>query len=67
MRWLLESFHGLLLDICANSSDPGRFIVLDTRLQLADTASWDNEIHPLGQGFEHLIDGFWMPRLDSLV
>ncbi len=67
VRWLLESFHGLLLDIGANSSDPGRFIVLDTRLQLADTASWDNEIHPLGQGFEHLIDGFWMPRLDSLV
>lgn len=67
VRWLLESFHALLLHIGANSADPDRFIVLDTRLELPGTASWDNEIHPLGPGFEHLIEGFWMPRLDSLV
>lgn len=67
VRWLLESFHALLLDISANSGDPGRFIVLDTRLQLADTALWDNEIHPLGPGFEQLVDDAWMPRLDALV
>lgn len=67
VRWLLESFHALLLHIGANSSDPGRFIVLDTRRELADSALWDNEIHPLGPGFEHLVDSAWMPRLDPLI
>lgn len=67
VRWLLESFHALLLHIGANSSAPGRYVVLDTRLALPGTALWDNEIHPRGPGFEQLIDGFWMPVLDPLV
>jgi len=65
VRWLLESFHGLLLRIRANSG-AASFIVLDTRLELPDIALWDNEIHPLGPGFEHLVDRFWMPALDPL-
>lgn len=67
VRWLLESFHALLLHIGANSARPDRFIVLDTRLELGDGTLWDNEIHPLGPGFDHLIDRFWMPALAPLI
>lgn len=67
VRWLLESFHALLLQLKAASVDPARFIVLDTRLELPDPAQWDNEIHPLGPGFTHLADTFWKPVLEPLV
>ncbi|HEY1136359.1 MAG TPA: hypothetical protein VGE64_02590 [Xanthomonadaceae bacterium] len=67
VRWLLQSFHALLQHVGAGSRDPGRFVVLDTRLALPAAALWDNEIHPRGPGFEQLIDGFWMPALDPLV
>jgi hypothetical protein len=64
-RWLLESFHNLLLDVKKGTK---RFEVLDTRKELPDYEGWwDNEIHPLGKGFKHLVDGHWVPALTPLV
>jgi hypothetical protein len=64
VRWMLASFHGLLLSLKQSTTD---FEVLDTRLELPDVAEWDNEIHPLGQGFVHLVDKFWFPLLDPVI
>jgi hypothetical protein len=64
VRWLLANFHRLLLAVAAETH---RFIVLDTRLELPDKAEWDNEIHPLGPGFVHLADHFWVPAIEPLL
>lgn len=64
VRWLLESFHALLLSVQAGTT---HFIVLDTRLELPDPTQWDNEIHPLGPGYVHLADKFWAPVIDPLL
>ena len=65
--WLLESFANRLEALAQQTSDPARFIVLDTRRELPDPAEWDNEIHPKGAGFVHLADAFWFPVLDPLL
>jgi hypothetical protein len=64
VHWLLASFHRLLQSLAA---DTDRFMVLDTRLELPDPAEWDNEIHPLGPGFLHLADRFWVPAIEPLL
>lgn len=64
IRWMLASFHGLLVSLKAETHD---FEVLDTRLELPDLADWDNELHPLGPGFVHLADKFWYPLLDPVL
>jgi hypothetical protein len=66
-RWLLESFANLLLSIQA---DPAveRFQVLDSRLELtAYDGWWDNEIHPLGNGFKFLTETYWIPAIDQAL
>jgi hypothetical protein len=64
-RWLLASFFELLEAIRAGTK---RFVVLDTRLELPDYDGWwDNEIHPLGKGFELLVERHWVPAIRKLV
>lgn len=67
VRWLLESFHNLLLSLQAETGDPKRFVVLDTRLELPNADEWDNEIHPLGPGFTHLADNVWAPEVGRFL
>ncbi len=64
VRWLLESFHALLASV---RDDTARFVVLDTRRELSNPAEWDNEIHPLGPGFIHLADTFWVPAVEAAL
>jgi hypothetical protein len=61
-RWLLESFENLLRHVARGRS----FVtVLKTRQELPVYRGWwDNEIHPLGKGFQHLVDNFWVPEID---
>lgn len=59
--WLLESFHGLLRGV-QESSFAGRFEILDTRRELADSR-WDNEIHPSAKGFRTLVSDHWVPAV----
>ncbi len=63
-RWLLASFAGLLGNLA--DERPGLF-VLDTRLELEPTGSWDNEIHPTRQGFAHLVANHWMPAVRAAL
>ncbi len=64
-RWLLASFAALLHDIAASTND---FVVLDSRNELPDFAGWwDNEIHPLGKGFKHLADKYWIPAVGAAL
>lgn len=64
-RWLLASFAALLADI---AEDTPNFVVLDSRQELPDYAGWwDNEIHPLGKGFKHLADTYWIPAVDAAL
>jgi len=28
---------------------------------------WDNEIHPLGKGFKHLVDNHWAPEIEAVL
>lgn len=65
--WLLESFANRMNAVGAASTDPARFVVLDTRRELTDPVEWDNEIHPLGPGFIHLADDIWFPLLDPVL
>ncbi len=67
VRWLLESFAGMLDAVKRGSRRPGRFIVLDTRNELPDPQAWDNEIHPLGPGFRHLVETHWRPAIESAI
>ena len=62
--WLLESFHALLQSVAARA---GGFVVLDTRRELTDPTGWDNEIHPLGEGFVHLADTFWRSAIEDAL
>ncbi len=64
LDWLLESFHTLLQSVAGRA---GRFVVVDTRRELTDPAGWDNEIHPLGEGFVHLADTFWAPAVERAL
>jgi hypothetical protein len=64
VRWLLESFHELLLGVQEGTS---RFVVLDTRMELPDKSLWDNEIHPLGPGFRHLVEQYWRPAIAAAI
>ena len=64
VRWLLESFHALLGSVRDGTRS---FVLLDTRRELPDPAGWDNEIHPLGPGFIHLTDAFWMPAVEQAL
>ncbi len=64
VAWMLESFHALLASV---RDDTARFTLLDTRRELADPAAWDNEIHPLGPGFIHLADRFWVPAVEQAL
>lgn len=59
-RWLLQSFHALLLDIGRNKE---KFTVLDSRQELSDPKLWDNEIHPRGKGFRALAEDHWFPAI----
>lgn len=63
-RWLLESFFRMLTFVAKSTR---AFVVLDTRGELTDPAGWDNEIHPKGPGFQHLVDGFWVPAIDAVL
>jgi hypothetical protein len=64
-RWLLASFHGLLLEV---KSRTNRFTVLDTRLELPNAEKdWDNEIHPRGPGFRHLVAQHWRPAIKHAI
>jgi len=63
-RWLLASFHGLLLDLQAATT---HFEILDTRLELPDVAAWDNEIHPRGPGFRQLAEQHWRPAIERVI
>lgn len=64
-RWLLASFHGLLCDL---QSQTTRFTVLDTRMELPDKdKDWDNEIHPRGPGFRHLVAQYWRPAIEDAI
>lgn len=67
VRWLLLSFATLLHTIGAATRDPGRFVVLDTRLELPDPSDWDNEIHPLGPGFRQLVERHWRPAIEAAL
>lgn len=61
-RWLLESFENLLADIARRRTF---MTVLKTRQELPIYKGWwDNEIHPLGKGFQHLVDTHWIPEID---
>ncbi len=62
--WLLESFNALLQSVAARA---GGFVVLDTRRELTDPTGWDDEIHPLGEGFIHLADTFWTPAVEQAL
>jgi hypothetical protein len=64
VRWLLASFANLLRAIAQAA---GRFVVLDTRLELPDPAEWDNEIHPRGPGFRHLVERYWRPAIEAAL
>jgi len=65
VRWLLESFRNLLLDIQGSTT---KFVVLDTRSELPDAKSdWDNEIHPLGHGFRQLVEQHWRPAIEAAI
>lgn len=60
-RWLLEQYAGLLKSIARNRSF---MTVLDTRTKLPDYDGWwDNEIHPLGKGYQKLVDEDWIPEI----
>lgn len=62
-RWLLESFANLLASI-----PDKRFKVLDSRQELPDFEGWwDNEIHPLGNGFKFIVDKYWLPAIDKAL
>ncbi len=62
-RWLLESFENLLLDIAKRRPF---MTVLKTREELPDYKGWwDNEIHPLGKGYQLLVDEHWIPEIDT--
>lgn len=64
-RWLLLSFANLLK---ALAKETERFVVLDSRLELADLDGWwDNEIHPLGNGFKLLAEKYWFPAVDRAL
>lgn len=63
-RWLLESFFRMLTFVAKSTR---AFVVLDTRGELTDPAGWDNEIHPKGPGFQHLVDRFWVPAVDAVL
>lgn len=63
-RWLLASFAGLLGSI---ASERTGFFVLDTRLELEPSHSWDNEIHPTRQGFAHLVTQRWVPAVQAAL
>lgn len=63
-RWLLESFFRMLTFV---SKSTRAFVVLDTRGELSDSRQWDNEIHPKGPGFQHLVDQFWVPAIDTVL
>lgn len=61
-RWLLESFENLLLDIARRRPF---MTVLKTRAELPDYKGWwDNEIHPLGKGYQLLVDEHWIPEIN---
>lgn len=62
-RWLLEQFAGVLKGIARNRSF---MTVLDTRHKLPDYDGWwDNEIHPLGKGYQKLVDEDWIPEIQQ--
>lgn len=64
-RWLLASFAALLHDVAEHTQD---FVVLDSRQELpAFVGWWDNEIHPLGKGFKHLADRYWIPAISTVL
>lgn len=67
VRWLLASFAEMLRIVKANTKVPSRFIVLDSRMELPDVEEWDNEIHPLGPGFKHLVEKCWRPAIESAI
>ena len=67
VRWLLESFAGMLAAIRASTKTPGRFVILDSRLELSDTRAWDNEIHPLGPGFRYLVENYWRGAIEKAI
>lgn len=61
-RWLLQSFENLLLELARRRP---YMTVLKSRRELPDYRGWwDNEIHPLGKGFQHLVDTHWIPEID---
>jgi hypothetical protein len=64
-RWLLASFTGLLQEIAA---DTPNFVVLDSHLELPVFKGWwDNEIHPLGNGFKFLAKKYWFPQIRAAL
>ena len=64
-RWLLLSFSNLLNDLAQKNA---KFVVLDTRLELPVYEGWwDNEIHPLGNGFKLLAENHWFPAVENAL
>jgi len=64
-RWLLLSFANLLKKLAEQNQ---RFVVLDSRQELPDFDGWwDNEIHPLGDGFKLLAEKYWFPAVRDVL
>lgn len=63
--WMLTEYRAMLRRLAREA--PTTRLLVDTLDALPDIASWDNEIHPTGPGFRHLVDHFWAPVVDPLV
>lgn len=62
--WLIDQFTVLLNELA--SLFP-RVRVIDAREALPKANSWDNEIHPKGNGFKLIAEEYWAPVLKGML
>jgi hypothetical protein len=62
-RYLVDELHARLQSLAAARP---RFTVVDMRAALpVDDVHWADEIHPSGNGFRQLAEGYWRPVLKA--
>lgn len=63
-RWLVDSYAQALT---AHAAQRAHFDVVDSRGTLGGVQDWENEIHPVPDGFERIVRGHWVPALSGLL